>query len=150
MRLHRRVAILAHETRRRLVGPRPAVGAHLDLNGVAFEVIGVLGPGGTQFSRDGTAIDEQIWIPITAAKALTGSEVVRAIVTRPRERRFDDDPKREVRRILSDRLHVSPHDEEAVFVVSLIDYLSGFDVVFGALDGFLAVLAVTSPRCRGC
>ena len=55
---------------------------------------------------------------------------------------MNDALKFELRRILSRRLHVSPTDEEAVFIVSLVDILSGFDAVFAALNVFLIILAV--------
>ena len=63
------------------------------------------------------------------------------MIARPPERRFNDDLKREVRTVLARRLHVSPPDEEAVFIISLIDILSGFDSVFAVLNVFLIVLA---------
>jgi putative ABC transport system permease protein len=141
VRFRRRVALLGPTARERLLGPRPAVGARLNLGGTTFEVVGLLERLGTQLTRHRTEIDEQIWIPITTAMTLKGLEQIDAIVTRPRERRDNDDLKREVRRILARRLHVSPADEEAVFVISLVDVLSGFDAVFAAQQVFLVVLA---------
>jgi putative ABC transport system permease protein len=149
VRFHRRVLVLAHTARTRLLGPRPAVGASIDLNGISFRVIGVLAPVGPQLTRDGTLIDEQVWIPITTAKTVTGDDRVRVILARPPERRWGKELEREVRRVLAERLHVSPHDEEAVFVISMIDYLSGFDTVFGALNVFLGVLASATLAIGG-
>src|SRR5262249_40773253 len=66
------------------------------------------------------------------------------IVSRPPERHFNDDLKREARTILARRLHVSPADEEAVFIISLIDILSTFDSVFAFMNSFNVFLAVTT------
>jgi putative ABC transport system permease protein len=141
VRLRRRVALIGPTARERLLGPRPALGARLNVNGTSFEVVGLLERLGTQLNRYRTDIDEQIWIPITTAMTIKGREEIDTIITRPRERRFNDDLKSEMRRILSRRLHVSPQDEEAVFIVSMVDILSGFDAVFAAQQVFLVVLA---------
>ena len=42
---------------------RPAIGQRLNLDGVSFEVVGLLERVGTQLSRNRTETDEQIWIP---------------------------------------------------------------------------------------
>ena len=145
VRFQRRVAVIGQTARQRLFGPRPAVGQRLDLDGRGFEVVGLLDRVGTQLSRNRTETDEQIWIPITAAQILADrGDWIDMIVTRPAERRFNEDLKREVRRVLARRLHVSPDDEEAVFIISMIDILSGFDSVFVFLHVFLIVLATTT------
>jgi len=136
------VAVIGQTARERLLGARPAMGARLNLDGSSFEVVGVLARVGTQLSRHRSAIDEQIWIPITTAMTLADADHVDTLVARPSERRFNADLKREVRQILSRRLHVSPTDEEAVFIASMVDILSGFDTVFAALHVFMIILAV--------
>lgn len=141
LRFHRRVALIGQTARQRLLGPRPAIGARLNFDGTTFEVVGLLERVGTQLSRHRSDVDEQIWIPITTAMTLSGAENLSALVTRPRERRLNADLKREVRRILAERLHVSAKDEEAVFIISMVDVLSGFDSVFAAMNVFLVVLA---------
>ncbi|MBI4517688.1 MAG: ABC transporter permease [Deltaproteobacteria bacterium] len=141
VRFQHRVAVIGHTARARLLGPRPALGARINLDGQTFEVIGLLDRVGTQLSRDRTETDEQIWIPISTALTMTGREHLDVILTRPTERRFNQELKREIRTILARRLHVSPSDEEAVFIISLVDMLAGFDSVFAALNVFMIVLA---------
>jgi len=114
------------------------------LNGQSFEVIGSLARVGAQLSRDETLLDEQIWIPITTARNLTGRKNLNLIVARPPDRNSNEQVKLEARRILAKRMHVSPEDEEAIQVISFIDYLSGFDAVFAAFNAFLTVLAITT------
>jgi putative ABC transport system permease protein len=141
VRFARRVAVIGQTARSRLLGGRPAVGERLNLEGVSFEIIGLLERVGTQLSRNRTETDEQIWIPVTSAMHLRGNENVDLMLVRPPERRFNEDLKRQVRSVLARRLHVSPHDEEAVFIISLIDILSGFDSVFAGQNAFLFILA---------
>jgi putative ABC transport system permease protein len=141
VRFRRRVAVIGQTARARLLGGRPAIGQTLNLEGVSFTVIGLLERVGTQLTRNRTEIDEQVWIPITSAMSLRGNEHIDIVLARATERRFNADLKREVRAVLSRRLHVSPSDEEAVFIISLIDILSGFDSVFAVQHVFLIVLA---------
>ncbi|MBI3783122.1 MAG: ABC transporter permease [Deltaproteobacteria bacterium] len=144
VRFQRRVAVIGQTARQRLFGPRPVVGHFVEIQGRRFEVVGLLNRVGTQLSRNRTETDEQIWIPVSTAQTLRQRDQVDLIVSRPRERRFNADLKREARRILAARLHVSPGDEEAVFIISMIDILSTFDSVFRFFNGFLVVLGVTT------
>ncbi len=141
IRFERRVAVIGQTARTRLLGGRPAIGQRLNVEGVTFEVVGLLERVGTQLTRNRTETDEQIWIPISSAMNLRGADSVDMLLARPPERRFNEDLKREVRAVLARRLHVSPKDEEAVFIISLIDILSGFDSVFAVQNAFLVILA---------
>jgi putative ABC transport system permease protein len=142
VRFHRRVAVIGQTARSRLLGTRPAIGARLNVNGRTVEVVGLLARIGTQLSRNRSETDEQLWLPITTAMTLFGREHVDLMLTRPTERRYNEELKRQIRTVLGKRLHVSPSDEEAVFIISMIDILSGFDTVFAALQIFLVILAV--------
>jgi len=149
LRFQRRVAILGTMARERLFGPRPVLGQSFSIQGQRFTVIGVLDPVGTQLSRDGAPIDEQIWIPATTAMLINQNNWVHKLVVRPTSREMDRPMQREVRKVLAERLHVSPSDEEAVFIVSMIDILSGFDTIFKALQTFLFLMAVTTLAIGG-
>jgi len=149
VRLRRRVVVLGQVARERLFGPRPPLGESLTVHGQTFKVIGVLDRVGTQLSRNRSEIDEQVWIPITTAMTLTGRDTVETIQLRLKERRFNEDAKREARAILAERLHVSPLDEEAVFIISVIDILAGFDSVFAFLQVFLIILAAGTLMIGG-
>jgi putative ABC transport system permease protein len=149
LRFKRRVAVIGQKARERLFGPRPVLGQSFTLNGRRFTVVGLLAPVGTQLSRDGAPIDEQIWIPATTALTLGYGDRINKMVMRPPARELNRELQAEVRRILAERLHVSPKDEEAVFIVSMIDYLSGFDTVFTALRRFLFILSATTLAIGG-
>jgi putative ABC transport system permease protein len=149
VRLERRVAVIGEKARERLLGARPVLGESLNLSGQSFTVIGLFEPVGAQLNRDGADLDEQIWIPLSTAKVLLAREHIDRILIRAKERRLNDQLKREVRAILADRLHVSPHDEEAIFMLSIMEYLAGFDSVFATLNVFLMLLAVGTLAIGG-
>jgi putative ABC transport system permease protein len=89
------------------------------LDGTPFRVIGVLGRVGTQLSRDGDQIDEQIWVPLSTHLMLwhnrwIAEDVLTSILVRLRDPERLDATEAEVRRILAERLGVPPDDREAV------------------------------------
>ncbi len=145
----RRVAVLGQTARDRLLARRPVIGEQIDLNGQSFQVIGLLTKVGAQLTRDRTLIDEQIWIPITTSRNLTGRKTLDLIVMCPPDRKSNEQVKLEARHILAARVHFPPDDEEAVQIISLIDYLAGFDAVFAAFNVFLTVLAITTLAIGG-
>lgn len=128
VRHRRRVVLLGETARRRLLGPRRAVGSHIRLDGRSFEVVGVLARVGTQLSRDSSEIDEQAWIPLTSfftfpAKPGHEKEEVETIVLRVRGPGLLPATGDEIRAILAERLGVSVEDEEAIRLNSTMDAL---------------------------
>jgi putative ABC transport system permease protein len=149
VKFRRRVAVIGQTARQRLLGPRPVLGERITIDGRSFEIVGLLERVGAQLSRNRTLLDEQVWVPITSLMTLHGSEVVHNIVARPYHRDQNAALKREVRAILARRVHVSPTDEEAVYVLSLIDFLSGFDAMHEFMKTFLFLLAAGTLSIGG-
>ena len=121
----RRVVVLGHKTRRRLLGPEGGVGSWVRIAGTPFRVVGVLDRVGTQLSRDRMEIDEQAWVPLTTAQSLwprwwTRAPVVNKIIYRMRSRHDLEATEAEVRGILARQLRVSPEDHEAVGIWSSV------------------------------
>jgi putative ABC transport system permease protein len=124
----RRVAVLGEEARKRLLGARGGVGSLIRIDGTPFRVIGILGRVGTQLARDGNAIDDQIWVPISTHFILwhnvwVADDMVNSILVRMRDRTLLDATEAEIRRVLADRLGVAADDEEAVPLVSPVAML---------------------------
>jgi len=121
----RRVVVLGHKTRQRLLGPEGGVGGWVRIAGTPFQVVGLLERVGTQLSRDRMEIDEHAWVPLTTAQALwprgwTQEPVVNKITYRMRSRLDLEAAEAEVRGILARELRVPTSDEEAVGVWSSV------------------------------
>jgi len=121
----RRVVVLGHTTRRRLLGPEGGIGSWVRIAGTPFRVVGVLDRVGTQLSRDRMEIDDQAWVPLTTAQSLwprwwTRAAVVNKILYRMRSRHDLEATEAEVRGILARQLRVSPDDHEAVGIWSSV------------------------------
>jgi len=125
----RRVTILGHDARRELLGAEGVVGDWVRLNGMPFQVIGVLNRVGTQLAREGDEIDDQIWIPLTThlvhfPNPNVNEQVVSFLMFKLRDRTMLEQTTHEVRAILAEQLHVSPTDEEAIPIWSPVELLN--------------------------
>ena len=115
----RRVLVIGERARERLLGPEGGVGSIVRLGGAPFRVVGVLGRVGTQLSRDGDQIDEQVWVPLSTHLMLwhnrwIAEDVLTSILVRLQGIERLDATEAEVRRILADRLGVPAGDREAI------------------------------------
>lgn len=118
--LRRRVVVIGETAQKRL-GAR--VGDWLRLGGSPFRVVGRFERVGTQLSRDGPLIDEQVWVPLATHQVLwhnpyVADDVINLILVRMRDKRLLAETKSEVRAILAERLRVPKDDDEAVLMFS--------------------------------
>jgi putative ABC transport system permease protein len=124
----RRVVVLGHKTRQRLLGAEGGVGGWIRIAGTPFQVVGLLERVGTQLSRDRMEIDEHAWVPLSTAQTLwprwwTQEPVVSKIVYRMRSRHDLEAAEAEVRGILARELRVPADDDEAVGIWSSVKNL---------------------------
>ena len=123
--LRRRVAVIGHTTQQKLGAH---VGDWIRLGGTPFLVVGTLARVGTQLARDGPLIDDQVWVPMPTHQVawhnpFVADDVINVILVRMKDKRLLDATKSEARAILSERLRVSPDDDEAVLMFSPEDVL---------------------------
>ena len=123
----RRVLVVGHRARERLLGAEGRVGSWVRIDGASFQVVGVLARVGTQLSRDGAEIDDQLWVPLSVHVALWPNpwlpvDMLSSILGRAKDRDRIEAAQSEMRRVLADRLGVAADDEEAVPVFSPLDH----------------------------
>jgi putative ABC transport system permease protein len=148
----RRVLVVGHRTRERLLGAEGRVGSWVRLDGTPFQVVGVLGRVGTQLSRDGAEIDDQLWVPLSVHLALwpnpwVDEEMLSTIFTRAKDRKRIDEAKGELRRVLAERLGVAPDDEEAVPIFSPVEMLERLPLE--QQNGLYLLIALTTLLVGG-
>lgn len=148
----RRVLVVGHRTRERLLGAEGRVGSWVRLDGTPFQVVGVLGRVGTQLSRDGAEIDDQLWVPLPVHLALwpnpwIDEPMLSTIFTRAKDRKRVGEAKRELRRVLAERLGVAPDDEEAVPIFSPIEMLERLPL--DQQNGLYLLIALTTLGVGG-
>lgn len=145
----RRVALLGVDARTRLLGAAGGVGSWIRIEGKPFQVVGLLARVGTQLSRDSSALDEQVWVPLSTYQGFwpapwTEETVVGRIVFRIPDRNRLLEAQHEVRAILAERLRVPPDDDEAVGMFSSVEMLNRL-----GSERFTAVLFVLAVTTLG-
>ena len=148
----RRVLVVGHRTRERLLGADGRVGSWVRLDGTPFQVVGVLARVGTQLSRDGAEIDDQLWVPLSVHLALwpnpwVDEDMLSTIFTRAKDRKRIDEAKQELRRVLAERLGVAPDDEEAVPIFSPVEMLQRLPLE--QQNGLYLLIALTTLLVGG-
>jgi putative ABC transport system permease protein len=129
----RRVLVVGSRARERLLGPEGGLGSWVRLDGMPFQVVGLLGRVGTQLNRDGELMDDQLWVPLSThlgqwPNPFVDEDVVRTILFRVYDRSRIPEAKLEIRRVLADRLRVPRGDEEAISIWSPVEMLDRLPV----------------------
>jgi putative ABC transport system permease protein len=148
----RRVAVIGSRARERLLGAEGRVGSWIRLDGTPFQVVGILERVGTQLSRDGPEIDDQIWVPLSVHFATwpnpwVDDDMVQTILARARDRERIDQAEPEIRRVLARRLGVSSDDKEAVPIFSPVKMLQRIPV--SQQNGLNLLIALTTLLVGG-
>ena len=144
---HRRVAVVGWELLKNVFPGRPAVGATMLLNGIRFDVIGVLAKVG-QDGNNGT--NARIFVPIETMRELfplKGDNVENAVSFinyRPLIKAAHLSSKNEVHQIIARRHNFNPKLQDAFEDWDTIENSQKVDKIFNAMDYFLGVVGLVT------
>ena len=144
---HRRVAVVGWELLKNVFPGRPAVGATMLLNGIRFDVIGVLAKVG-QDGNNGT--NARIFVPIETMRELfplKGDNVENAVSFinyRPLIKAEHLASKNEVHQIIARRHNFNPKLQDAFEDWDTIENSQKVDKIFNAMDYFLGVVGLVT------
>ena len=144
---HRRVAVVGWELLKNVFPGRPAVGASMLLNGIRFDVIGVLAKVG-QDGNNGT--NARIFVPIETMRELfplkgdNFENAVSFINYRPLDKSQHLAAKAEVHEILARRHKFNPELKDAFEDWDTIENSQKVDKIFNAMDYFLGVVGLVT------
>jgi putative ABC transport system permease protein len=144
---HRRVAVVGWELLKNVFPGRPAVGATMLLNGIRFDIIGVLAKVG-QDGNNGT--NARIFVPIETMRELfplKGDNVENAVSFinyRPLNKGEHLASKTEVHEIIAKRHNFNPKLEDAFEDWDTIENSQKVDKIFNAMDYFLGVVGLVT------
>jgi putative ABC transport system permease protein len=136
-REHRRVAVLGANLTEVFFGREPVLGKTIRVQGVPFEVIGVLRRKGSQLARGGQydLHDNMVFLPLDPGRDVIGKrDALDNLYVNPQ--RIDEIPliEREIRAVLDRRHHIDPADREAIHIQSMHGLLAPTRVVGLALQ----------------
>jgi putative ABC transport system permease protein len=144
---HRRVAVVGWELLKNVFPGRPAVGATMLLNGIRFDLIGVLAKVGKD-GNDGT--NARIFVPIETMRELfplkdkNSENAVSFINYRPLIKSQHLRAKEEVHQIIARRHDFDPKLEDAFEDWDTIENSQRVDKIFDAMDYFLGVVGLVT------
>jgi putative ABC transport system permease protein len=144
---HRRVAIIGWELLKNIFPGRPAVGSTILLNGVRFDVIGVVAKVGRE-GNNGT--NGRIFVPVETMrmlfplKGVNAEDALSFINYQPLTRGDHLRAKEEVHQIIGRRHDFDPKLEDSFYDWDTIEGSIRVAKIFDAMDWFLGVVGVVT------
>lgn len=144
----RRVIVLGDETRRTLFSGRPSIGSTILLNGVRFEVIGILervghGDNNTQNLRNFIPFStmREHFPPLNAGVDL---DVISLINYQPKSRALHDTAREEVHRVIARNHGFDPNNPDSFDEWDTVKTVDQIGKVFDAMNMFLGSVGLVT------
>ncbi|MGQ9886996.1 MAG: ABC transporter permease [Aggregatilineales bacterium] len=151
-----RVVVLGPAAAERLFPGLYPIGRTLRIQGVRFEVIGVLNSVGGGFGPPGTDRDSLVLMPLTTAQTrlsgerlVSGDRPISQILVRARDSSRVELAAQQIRQTLREVRGISFRDQDDFFVFTQSEILDSFGNVTGLLTIFLAIIAGISLLVGG-
>jgi putative ABC transport system permease protein len=132
----RRVAFLGSEVARKLYGNAPAVGTSIRINGMSFEVIGVM-TNKVQMSSYYSPDKYCVFIPHTTVSQLWNQDYLDNLVFQTLDPAQHEATVKQVRAVLASRHEFDPRDERAVI---MNDSVENMKTISGITNGLKIIL----------
>lgn len=143
-----RVAVLGWTLASDLFGDEFPLGKSIKINGVSYEVVGVLAEAGDGITG---STDDDVFLPLSTAqtrlftsRTRTGAKAVNAIYTQAASEDRTDAAIEQVTDVLRELHGVTYAGEDDFTIISQSDLLSTFDAITGTLTLFLGAIAGVS------
>lgn len=139
MKYRRRVIFLGTDLAEELFPNQDAVGQYINMNGVPFQIIGVM-KRKEQNSSYNSRDTRQTFIPSTTFKTMFGREYLNNIVFQADEARRMPQVIRGVHEVLGAKYKFDPDDKEALSMWDTSEMETFFNTFFGGFRIFLGVI----------
>ncbi|MFZ0545256.1 MAG: ABC transporter permease [Candidatus Promineifilaceae bacterium] len=139
-----RVAVLGADAATNLFENEYPIGKSVKINGVSYEVVGVLEPSGGGLINN----EDNIYIPLTTAqsrlytqRSRTGQKVVSSITAEAASEELNDTAIEQITETLRRQHDITYASDDDFSIISQSDLLETFDVITGTLTAFLGAIA---------
>ena len=136
-----RVAVIGSDTKEKLFSGRNALGEYIRINGISFEVVGVLSP---KMQGGDDNINRVVYVPFTAMGDLKDTHYLDSIWFNYETNDYEQ-IERSVRYIMAAQHKFNPADRRAMFVFNLMEQVHQLEVVTLGLKillGFIGTLTL--------
>jgi putative ABC transport system permease protein len=143
-----RVAILGAKAAEKLFGESPPEGEIISINGLRFEIIGVLETK-MQISNYNTPDNECVFIPLSTASLLQEIKYPDDLVWTPANPLFRQQALKDVRGVLARVHNFSSGDERAIQTIVFNEFMKMIDVMSTALQVLLGLIGALTLAIGG-
>jgi putative ABC transport system permease protein len=141
MAARRRVAVIGSEAKSKLFSGEYALGQSIRLDGISFEVVGVIAP---RMQEGDDNINKMIYVPFTTMSDLKDTHYLDGIWLDYEGSQFEQ-VERQVRDVLALQYNFKPDDKRAIFVFNMMKQLHQFQIISMGLKillGFIGTLTL--------
>jgi putative ABC transport system permease protein len=142
---HARVAVIGSETREKLFSGRSPLGEHIRIDGISFEVIGVLTP---KMQAGDDNINRVVYVPFTTVSDLKDTHYLDAIFFNYESEDYER-IEQSVRYILADQHKFNPADRRAVQIFNVMEQVHQFTIIAIGLKVLLAFIGTLTLGIGG-
>jgi putative ABC transport system permease protein len=140
-----RVAVIGSETKEKLFSGRNPLGEHIRLDGISFEVIGVLG---AKMQAGDDDINRVVYIPFTTMSDLKDTHYLGSIWFNYETTDYER-IEQSVRYILGDQHKFNPADRRALYIANLMVQVHQFEIITIGLKILLAFIGTLTLGIGG-
>ena len=140
-----RVAVIGSETKEKLFSGRNAVGEYIRLDGISFEVVGVLAP---KMQAGDDNINRVVYVPFTTMSDLKDTHYLDSVWFNYETNDYER-IEQSVRYIMAAQHKFNPGDRRALFVFNLMEQVHQFEVIAIGLKILLAFIGTLTLGIGG-
>jgi putative ABC transport system permease protein len=138
---HARVTVIGSETKEKLFSGRNALGEHIRLNGISFEIVGILSP---KMQAGDDNINRVVYVPFTSMSDLKDTHYLDSVWFNYETNDYER-IEQSVRYIMATQHRFNPADRRALFVFNLMEQVHQFEIITLGLKillGFIGTLTL--------
>ena len=138
---HARVTVIGSETKEKLFSGRNALGEHIRLNGISFEIVGILGP---KMQPGDDNVNRVVYVPFTSMSDLKDTHYLDSAWFNYETNDYQR-IEQSVRYIMATQHRFNPADRRALFVFNLMEQVHQFEIITLGLKillGFIGTLTL--------
>ena len=140
-----RVAVIGSEAKEKLFSGRNALGEHIRLDGISYEIIGVLAP---KMQAGDDNINRVVYVPFTSMSDLKDTHYLDSIWFNYETNDYQR-IEQSVRYIMAAQHKFNPADRRALFVFNLMEQVHQFEVITLGLKILLAFIGTLTLGIGG-
>ncbi len=142
---HARVAVIGSEAKEKLFSGRNALGEHIRIDGISFEVIGILSP---KMQQGDDNVNRVVYVPFTTMSDLKDTHYLDSIWFNYETNDYER-IEQSVRYILAAQHRFTPADRRAVFIENLMVMVHEIEVLTIGLRILLAMIGALTLGIGG-